>query len=171
MRKRKAQTNMIMLVILLLVFIGIILLLFSLSRTASQEDYMNLYAHNMLLSLMRTDTGYSGSGCKLISDAVFCAFTRGDVICGDEGLTCYELANQSIGGYMDAFSEISRNYRYLLEVTPVFCSRSEEGCRVLDFGDPDVAELERKWVANSAIQKSMAGKPYNIRIRLYVART
>ncbi|MCK4714711.1 MAG: hypothetical protein KAT35_03990, partial [Candidatus Aenigmarchaeota archaeon] len=79
--------------------------------------------------------------------------------------------NQSLAKYMDAFSEdISENYRYLLEVTPVFCSRNEEGCRVLDFGDSEVPDLERKWVANSAIQKSMAGKPHNIKIRLYVAR-
>jgi len=170
MRERKAQTNMIILVILLLVFIGIVLILFSLSRTVSQEDYMNLYTHNLMLSLMRTDTGYSGSDCKLISDSVFCAFTLGDRVCGNASKTCHEVANQSLAKYMEAFGEISENYRYLLEVTPVFCSRTEEGCRVLDFGDSDVADLERKWVANSAIQKSMAGKPYNIRIRLYVAR-
>ena len=170
MRERKAQTNMIMLVILLLVFIGIVLILFSLSRTVSQEDYMNLYTHNLMLSLMRTDTGYSGSDCKLISDAVFCAFNRVNYTCGSRGVTCHEVANQSLARYMDAFGEISKNYRYLLVVTPVFCSLGDEGCRHLDFGDSEVADLERKWVANSAIQKSMAGKPHNIKIRLYVAR-
>ena len=167
---RKAQTNMILLVILLLVFIGLAVMLFSLTKTVNQEDYLNLYAHNLMLSVMKTDTGYTDSDCKLTSDTIFCAFTLTDKPCGDSGLTCYELANKSLAEYIDAFSNISKNYRYLFEVTPVFCSRGEEGCRVMEFGDSDVLKVNKKWVANSAIQKSMAGKPYNIKVRLYMAR-
>jgi len=167
---RKAQTNMIMLVILLLVFIGVALMLLSLSKTVSQEDYLNLYAHNLLLSLMRTDTGYRDSDCRLVSDTVFCAFTLSDKPCGDSGMTCHEIARSSINHYLNSFGNISKNYRYLFEITPVFCSRGDEGCRVMEFGDPDVLDANKVWVANSAIQKSMAGKPYSIKVRLYMAR-
>jgi hypothetical protein len=167
---RKAQTNMIILVILLLVFIGIASILFSLSGKVSQEDYLSLYAHNLMLSVMRTDTGYTDSDCKTISDTMFCAFTLTNKPCGSSGLTCYEVANQSLTEYIKAFKTISKNYRYLFEVTPVFCSRGEEGCRHMEFGDKEVLNLGNKRTANSAIQKSMAGKPYNIKVRLYMAR-
>ncbi len=170
MNRSKGQTNMIMLVILMLVFIGIVIMLLSLSQTVSQEDYLNLYAHNLLLSVMRTDTGSSDADCKLISDAMFCAFTLSDKPCGSTGKTCYQLANESVDEYIQAFSGISENYRYLFEITPVFCSRGEEGCRHMEFGDSSVIDAGRKWVANSAIQKSMAGKPYSIKVRLYMAR-
>jgi hypothetical protein len=166
----KAQTNMILIVILVLVFLGIAVMLLSLSQTVSQEDYLNLYTHNLLLSMMRSDTGYNSYDCKLVSDAVFCAFTLTDKPCGG-GVTCHELAEQSITHYTDEFSQdISQNYRYLLEVTPSFCSRGDEGCRSMEFGDSGVLAAEDKWVANSAIQKSMSGTTYNIKVRLYMAR-
>ncbi len=167
----KAQTSIVLIVLLLIIFAALGIFLLSLARTVSQEDYMDLYANNLMLSIMKTDTGCSDSNCKLVSDTVACAFILSDWPCGDSGRTCLETANTSLSEYMSAFDLISRNYRYLFVVTSEFCSMTEEGCRVLTFGDTGLESYRgKKRVANYAIQKSMAGSQYNIKVRLYLAR-
>ena len=168
----KGQTSMILIVLLLIIFAVLAVFLMSMAKTVSQEDYMNLYVNNLLLSVMKTDTGYSDSNCKLISDTVACAFILSDWPCGDSGITCLEFANRSLSDYMGTFELISRNYRYLFVVTSEFCSLEEEGCRVLRFGDPELESYKggRVKVANYAIQKSMAGSQYNLKVTLKLAR-
>jgi hypothetical protein len=170
---RKAQTSMILIVLLVIIFAALAVFLMSLANTVSQEDYMNLYANNLLLSVMKTDTGYSDSNCKFISDTVACAFILSDWPCGDSGMTCLEFANKSLSDYMDAFELISSNYRYLFVVTSEFCTLEEEGCRVLRFGDPELESYRggRVKVANYAIQKSMAASQYNLKVTLRLARS
>jgi hypothetical protein len=167
---RKAQTNMILIVLLLIIFVATALFLLSLARTVSQEDYLDLYVNNLMLSLMKTDTGFSDSNCKLISDATACAFSPTTWPCG-EGLTCLDLANQSISEYMDAFEMISKNYRYLFIVTSDTCSRVEEGCRAIRFGDESLEDFRgTKKTAKYVIQKRISGTRMNLIVLLYVAR-
>jgi hypothetical protein len=167
----RGQTNMILIVILLIIFAALALFLLSLSRSVSQEDYMNMYVNNLLISIMKTDTGYSDSNCELISDATACALILSDWKCGDSGMTCLELTNKSLTEYISAFEMISKNYRYLLTVEPIGYVRREENLRILSFGDESLIDYRgKKRVANYAIQKSMAGSPYNLKARLYIAR-
>jgi hypothetical protein len=172
---RKAQTSMVLLVLLIIIFAAIGTFLLSLSRTVSQEEYMDLYVNNLMLSLMKTDTGYSDANCKLLSDTVACAFILPDWRCGGSGMTCLELANKSLGEYMGAFDLISRNYRYLFTVTThEFIARTGiehgEGMK-LSLGDPELEDYRgKKRVANYVVQKSLAGNQYNLKVRLYLAR-
>jgi hypothetical protein len=169
----KGQTSMILIVLLLVIFAALAVFLMSMVRTVSQDEYMNLYVNNLMLSIMRADTGYSDSNCKLISDTVFCAFTSSSWPCGDSGMTCLDFANRSLGDYMDTFELISKNYRYLFEITTYeYCFMDEEGCMMLRFGDESLKDYTggRIKTANYAIQKSMEGNPLNLKVRLYVAR-
>ena len=164
---------MILIVILIIIFAGMILFLFTLAETVEQEDYMELYVNNLALSVMKTDTGFSDSKCKLVSDAVACAFVESSWPCGDSGRTCFEIANQTIGDHVSSFETISKNYRYLVTVESVeFCSRVEGAeCRVMMFGDPGLEDFAgKKRTANYAIQKTLAGNNYNLKVRLYIAR-
>ncbi len=173
--RNKAQTSMVLMVILLIVFAAIAVFLFSLAKTVSQEDYMDTYVNNLMLSVMKTDTGYSDSNCKLMSDATACAFILPDWKCGDSGKGCLELTEERLTDYMDAFETISKNYRYLFVITSQgFITRTDieqgEGMR-LTFGDATLEDYRgKKRVANYAIQKSLAGNQYNLKVQLYIAR-
>jgi hypothetical protein len=174
-RPAKAQTNVLIIAILLIIFAALAIFLLSLASNVSQEDYMDSYVNNLLISVMRTDTGYGDSNCKLVSDLSACAFILPDWRCGDSGRTCLDLANSTISDYMDAFELISKNYRYLMIVTSQgFVSRTDmeqgEGMRLV-FGDASLEDYKGKKRATSyVIQKSLAGTPYNIKVQLYVAR-
>ena len=85
----KAQTNMILIILVIVVFGGLVLFLLSFARTVSQDEYMNLYAHNLLVSVLRTDTGYTDIDCKLTSDVIRCGFFSSDYRCGEQGPNCY----------------------------------------------------------------------------------
>ncbi len=73
-RGMKAQTSLMLIVVLILVFIGLAVFLLSFASTLDQQDYFNLYTNNMIITVMRSDTGYHDSKCRLVSDAVSCAF-------------------------------------------------------------------------------------------------
>ena len=90
--------------------------------------------------------------------------------CG-EGLTCLDLANQSLAEYMDAFELISKNYRYLFTVVSDTCSLAEEGCRVIRFGDESLEDYKgTKKTSKYIIQKRISGTRMNLIVRLYIAR-
>jgi hypothetical protein len=172
---RKAQTSIILLVLVVIIFAALVTFLLSFAQTVSQEKYLDLYVNNLMLSIMKTDTGYSDSNCKLMSDATACAFILPDWRCGGSGMTCLELANKSLSEYMDAFELISKNYRYLFTVTTYgFIVRTDieqgEGMQ-LRFGDSELEDYKgKKRVANYVIQKTLAGTQYNLRVKLYIAR-
>lgn len=174
-QSRKAQTSMILLVLILIIFAVLVVFLLSFAQTVSQEKYLDLYVNNLMLSIMKTDTGFSDSNCKLMSDATACAFILPDWRCGGSGMTCLELANKSLSEYMDAFELISKNYRYLFTVTTHgFIVRTdfeqEEGMELM-FGDPELENYQgKKRVANYVIQKTLAGNQYNLKVKLYIAR-
>jgi hypothetical protein len=165
---------MILLVLILIIFAALVVFLLSFAQTVSQEKYLDLYVNNLMLSIMKTDTGYSDSNCKLMSDATACAFILPDWRCGGSGMTCLELTNKSLSEYMDTFDLISKNYRYLFIVSTYgFIARSgtaDEGME-LQFGDPELKTFAgKKRVANYVIQKTLAGNQYNLQVKLYVAR-
>jgi hypothetical protein len=172
--KRKAQTNMIMVVLLMVIFAIVVVFLLSVAQQVEQEDYMSLYANNIVLSIMKTDTGYSDSNCKLMSDLTACAFILPDWICGDSGLTCKEMADQRLNLYMESLEGISQNYRYLFVVTTSdFISRNalDQGVnQQLLIGDEELLDShETKRTSVYAIQKSLGGSSYNIKVTLYLA--
>jgi hypothetical protein len=114
--RSKAQTTIIMLLIVIIIFGGIIAFLLSIARQVTQEEYLNMYVHNSLLAVLRSDTGQTGS-CKVTSDLLMCAFTENQV-CPGSAYTCLELAETIVPAYFNEFDLIRENYRYLFIIEP-----------------------------------------------------
>jgi hypothetical protein len=111
---RSGQSSMILILLVVMVFAGVAVFLLSFAQQLSQEDYMYAYTNNMWLALSRSDTGYSDMDCKLVSDALACAYYLGNPRCGGTGKTCLEVANGTLAYYLQRFSEEKGNLRYLL---------------------------------------------------------
>lgn len=155
--KFKAQASMILIIFVIFIILGIGTFLLSFTRTISQSEYLNLYSHNLLLSILRTDTGYEDVNCKLVADVIACRFFTPSRTCG-EGPTCGKLANDTINRYMNSFELISQNFRYLIIVKKA----PELGVAIpseppIYIGDEDL-ETERitKFTANERIQKVLS---------------
>jgi hypothetical protein len=169
MKTMKSQISIILIVLIIIIFIGVTLFLLSFAETISQREYMNLYVHNLLLSVMRTDTGYIGSDCKLVSDLIACAFFKPTFICGN--YTCLELANQTIYDYMSEFELIKKNYRYLFTVTAPGYVPELEGEQIkLEFGDPELKGRIEKITANYYIEKVFGTTQYILKAQLIIAK-
>ncbi len=169
----RGQTTMVLIFLVLLLFAGTAIFLLTFAKNISQTDYMNFYVHNLLLTLMRSDTGYGDPNCKLVSDALSCAFFSPEYVCsgGAESLSCLELANSTATGYIERFSVVKKSYRYLLIVEP-------QGFTVLgldgepfkiSIGDTGVAAgRQTKYTANEQMRKAMSSGVYNLNAKLII---
>lgn len=158
---------MILIVLLVIIFAGIAVFLFTLARTVSPEEYMNVYVHNLLLSIMRTDTGYTDASCKLVSDLLACAAITPAHLCDGWGLNCLDLANQTVTEYMDRFEAIRKNYRYLLIVGSGGLVPTETGKPLLEIGDKALATARvTKITASEVIQR----EGYILEVTMIIAR-
>ncbi len=130
---KKAQTTAVLLLLVMIIFIGLGIFLLSMAKSVSQQEYMLLYANNLLLSILRKDTGFMENECRSIADAIACIyFAHPNLRCGDNGPTCSELAGSEVGRLMSRFGEI-KGYKYLLSVKPVgFIPHSESG-EIMEF--------------------------------------
>ena len=177
-RLLKGQSSMIMIVMVILVFAGVAMFLLNFAQQISQEDYMNLYVHNMWLSVSRSDTGYSSTDCKLVSDALKCAYFLGNPRCGGTGSTCLEVANSTLSYYMEKFSNTKQNLRYFLKFDSYRRNQTTgkldshvtlTGAGIplrLKIGDESLEkERTRKWVVDENI---IMGE-YVLKARLFVA--
>ncbi len=169
---RKAQINIILVVLLIIIFGGLALFLLSFARTISQDEYMHMYAHNLLLSILRTDTGYTDIQCKLVSDVTRCGFFQTEYRCGKSGPNCLTIANESINEYISRFRDIRKNFRYLFTVEPVgFVARSSTGEPLkISIGDSTLKTAKiSKWAASEEIRKITATGEYRLRAQLIIA--
>jgi hypothetical protein len=170
---KKGLTSMILIVLLLAVFAGLAIFLLGFMQTVSQKDYLNLYTHNLLLSIMRTDTGYTDNNCKLVSDLVSCTFFFTDWVCGDSRRTCSDIANETITGYMEEFELIKKNFRYLFSVeTEGFVARNAAGePLVFEVGDKSLKTSKiEKFTANERVLKvTTAGQQFFLKVQMILA--
>jgi hypothetical protein len=167
----KGQTTMVLIMLVILLFAGTAIFLLTFAKSISQTDYMNLYVHSLLLTLMRSDTGYTDPNCKLFSDVLSCAFFSPEYVCSQNGPSCLELANRTATGYIERFSTIKKSYRYLLVVEP-------QGFNVLgpdgepfkiNIGDLGVAAgRQTKYTANEQMRKATSTGVYNLNARLII---
>lgn len=172
-KHQKAQTNMILIIIVIVIFGGLIVFLLGFAKTISQTEYMNLYTHNLLLSIMRIDTGYTDANCKLVSDTISCAFFAPNWRCGGDGPSCLSMANATVNSYISQFELIKKGFRYLLKVKPEgFVVRSPTGEPFeIEIGDMglDTEKIE-KFAASERIQKTTTTGQYNLRVQLFIAK-
>ncbi len=166
----KAQASIIMIVLVLIIFAGLALFLLSFAKTMSQEDYMSTYVNSLLLSIMRTDTGYLDSDCRLVSDAISCSFFSTGLVCRDSEITCDSLAYRKVEEYINR--TIKKGFRYFFSVTPEgFVARSSSGEPIkFEIGDSKLkSEKTEKWSANQRIMKATATGQYSLKVQLVIA--
>ena len=168
----KAQTSLILIVLLLVIMAGVAVFLLGFAQTVSQKDYFNLYTHNLLLSVMRTDTGFTDNNCKLVSDLISCTFFFTDWICGNSGRTCYEIANETVSDYISNFELIKKNFRYLFLVEPEGFTARGPNPLVFEVGDKGLkTEKIEKFTANERILRvTTTGQQYFLKVQLILAK-
>lgn len=167
---RQGQTTMIFIVLIIIIFLGMGVFLLSLAQTVSQSEYINLYTHNLLSSLVKTDTGYTDASCKTVADLLSCSFLSPTHICGTQD--CFSLSEQTVNSYMEQFAFIKEGFRYLLIVESVGFTALPQGVpHKVEIGDPSLKEEKiEKITANERIQKVVGGNPYLLNIRLIIAK-
>ncbi|MCK4497175.1 MAG: hypothetical protein KAU24_03210 [Candidatus Aenigmarchaeota archaeon] len=171
--KKKAQTSMILLVIVIIIFAALGIFLFSLAQTVSPKDYMNMYTHNLLLSILRADTGSHDPECKYVSDLISCSFFMPSTYqCSGLDMTCQELAQSRIDYYMSKYADLQKSFRYLLTVNPKgFLAKTPEGEALrIEFGDSSLKdEKVQKWSANELIQRVSGMTEYYLTVNLLIS--
>jgi hypothetical protein len=164
----RGQTTIVLIVLVLIIFAGIAIFLLGVAGTVSQVEYTNMYVHNTVLTVLRTNTGYQDTNCRLVSDLLGCAFFQPTYSCGG-GPNCRDLATATIEGYMERLEMIRKSYRYLFVVEPeAFIVRTEAGEPFkLMFGDEslEAARIE-KLTATQTIQRS----GHLLKVKLIVAK-
>lgn len=170
---RKAQSSMILLVLVIVIFAAVAVFLFSLAETVSPKQYMNMYTSNLLLSILRADTGSNDPECKYVSDLISCAyFQPSNYRCSGSTITCRELAESQIDFYMSKYAETQQSFRYLLTVSPKgFIARDPEGQAFkLEFGDLTLKEDDvQVWAANQLIQKVSGATEHYLTVNLLIS--
>jgi hypothetical protein len=159
---RKGQTTVVLIFLVLIIFAGLIVLLLSFATGIGSQEYMNLYTHNTLLSVMRTDTGFLNPNCRQISDTLACYFGAygAENMCGS-GQTCEQVANNRITEYLTTLEDVRQNYRYVFIVksgssdwTPLGPGGTPLELRIASTPEDSYLDEERveKLVANERIQ-------------------
>jgi hypothetical protein len=165
----KGQANMIMVLLVLIIFIGVIFVLLSLSESLVDDDYSDLYVNNLLLSILRTNTGYTDR-CETVSDTIACSFLTPRYRCGGSQTSCMDTANQTLDRYMGLIKENMRYYFVVKSADPGWVPLDESGALKLEFGEPEIYNNKRisKRVASTIIQKVQSGNEYNIEVSAYI---
>jgi|GEM_PF-1322107 len=161
--RSKAQTSVILIVLIIIIFGGLTVFLLTFAQTLGRPEYTRLYATNIILSVMRTDTGFTDSKCKLVSDAMTCAFFESDWKCGGNGPTCLDLVNETIREQVEGFELIQKSYRYLFIAAPIRLDPSSG--EYVDILNPRTGEPLRIKVGDLSLETARVNKivePYNM---------
>jgi len=166
---------MVLIIIVLAVFIAVVVILLGLAGTVSREEFTSIYTNNLLLSVMRTDTGYSDARCKTVSDLVFCAYFTPEWVCDGSSQPCLEKANQTVKKYMEIFGNETKSLKYLLTIKPAFVSRTEEGEQIsLDMGDLSLKKSKtdslKIYSYPLVVSKTIGQNQYTLKIQLIVSK-
>jgi len=163
---------MVLIVVVIMIFIGLVVFLLGVAQKISNEDYMEIYVNSLLVSVMRTDTGYSDSKCKLVSDLIFCAYFTPEWKCEPGVPECRELANRTVSNYMKTFANETKSLKYLFTVRPEFISRTESGeAFTLDMGDQSLKKTKSAVVYSQplVISKDVGYNHYTLKMQLIVS--
>lgn len=154
------QTSMLLIVLVIVIFmvIGVFLLISSIKPV--NNEYYNLYAHNLILSVLRRNTGYGGY-CDTISSTISCAYMTPYRNCG--GFECRNLSSQIVPELMERLIKPTMDYCMIIE--------PENGT----YGDQlmygprcdAIANKKSVWTANEKILQYGA----NLNIRVIIAET
>ncbi|MBI4021128.1 MAG: hypothetical protein HY369_02710 [Candidatus Aenigmarchaeota archaeon] len=166
---RNGQATLIMLVLIIVIFVGMVTFLLSLAESVSQSEYLNLYAHGLLASLLRTDTGSLDANCKTVGNLLSCSFLSPAYLCG--GQTCGSLAEATVNDSLSQFADIKEGFRYLLIVeSEGFSAVGPAGVERLEMGDPSLLDAPERIAATQHLSGVFGGQAYVLNARLLVSR-
>lgn len=160
----KGQTSAILIVLIILIFMGLAVFLIFSSMGDTHDEYQNLYVHNLLLSVLRRNTGYGGY-CETVSSTISCAYMTPQRSCGGE--PCRNLSMEIVPSLVDRV--IKQNYDYCMVVEPesnLNRSMTEESAGISYGNCESVRRKGERWVANEKILQHDA----DLNIRMFVAR-
>jgi hypothetical protein len=162
MTGKKAQTSMVLIVLMIVIFmaIGIFILLSSLKT--EYEDYYNLYAHNLLLSVLRRSTGERGD-CDTYGAAITCASTTDFRSCG--GTNCRNFSATIVPELINRIIKEDLDYCMIAEPENVTFAGGER----LLYGprcDVVLGKSER-WTANEKVLQD----EFNIDIQMIITKS
>ncbi len=155
---RKGQTSMIVIVLMIIIMMGMgVFLLFSSIREPATE-FNNYYAHNLLISVLRTHTGY-GPPCTTVSETVSSAYLHPGTTC--QGKPKTEVLEEIIPSLMGSVLRGSLEYYMVIEPE----SWDVSGGRRLEFGREWVDSAKNRWVANEKVLQYGS----NLRVKLVIS--
>ncbi|UCC92122.1 MAG: hypothetical protein JSV39_02585 [Candidatus Aenigmatarchaeota archaeon] len=162
MRKKSGQTSMILIVLIIIIFMSIGIFLLISSIKPEYDEYYNLYAHNLLLSVLRRNTGYGGH-CDTISSTVSCAHITSYREC--DGVTCRNLSGEIVPDLIRRV--IKPTFDYCMIIEPENWTVMG-GDRIVYGSRCDVVMSKgQRWTANEKILQYEA----NLNIKMIIAET
>jgi len=141
---RKGQMSMLVLVLGVLFFMMLAIFLFANSIKPKDVEYSNLYVHNLLLSSLRSTTGYNNP-CLTVSDTLSCAYLTPERYCSE--YQCSELASNVTRNAIEKV--IKPTFDYFLVVEPE--NWGITGGERIEVGNPAVEHARPKYTANEKI--------------------
>ena len=160
-RKLTGQTSMILIVLMIILFMGLGIFLLMSSIKPEFDEYHNLYAHSLLLSVLRRNTGYGGY-CDTISSTVSCAYMTSYRNCGE--VTCKNLSAEIMPELIGKV--IKETYDYCMIIEPE-TNQTYETEKIVYGPRCDVVRSKReRWVANEKILQHDA----NLNIQMIITR-
>lgn len=156
----KGQTSMILMVfvILIVMTLGVFFIIFTIETPGS--EYEHLFVHNLLLSVLRKDTGYR-SPCSTISETIGSVVMTRGMSCG--GKTNVEVLDETIKPAIETILRDKPKYDYFIRIRPE--NYDIAGGMTRSYGNSELLNRERKWVANEKILQYES----NIRVMLILA--
>ncbi|MCD6590854.1 MAG: hypothetical protein J7K72_02685 [Candidatus Aenigmarchaeota archaeon] len=152
------QTSMLVMVLAIIVIMALGVFLITSSIKPQSDEYNNLYVHNLLLSVLRANTGYR-QPCDTIASAISCASLTPDRSC--EGMSCYQFSARNIPAVIREV--IKPSFDYYMIVQPE--NWEIVGGERITYGNPDVAKKRSRWTANEKILQYES----NLQIQLIIA--
>ncbi len=151
----KGQTSMIAILLIVVLFMGILMFLFSSTEVLRNEDYVKNQGTLILTSLLRTDTGNPGAPdkCKTVADVIHCSIKTPSWTCGSSD--CGDLAEPLVDLYLKNIVDPKLDYYLTYEDVEIYSDKS-----ILNrTKGPGVNKVTQK------ISKSFAG---DVDVELYV---
>jgi len=171
-KRIKGQVTAVLLLLVIIIFIGLGVFLLSMAKYVSQTEYMQIYTNQLLLSLLRKDTGYEGE-CRTLADTITCIyFLHPGFRCGTTGPTCSELARTEIEKWLKKY-ELIKGYKYLFTVKPVgFIPHSQSGViTTFEFGDKTLENYKgNKIVTTQKLERTTASGQFILDVKLIIAK-
>ncbi|MBI4173942.1 MAG: hypothetical protein HY519_04445 [Candidatus Aenigmarchaeota archaeon] len=167
-RRWKGQMNMVLVVLALAIFLGLSFFFLSLLKPSQDSDYLNLYAHALLRTMLKSETGYLDPDCRSLEDLLACAYYQPAHVCAANGrlkeMACEQALAANIAQLTQKYDIVKGSYRYLLA--------AESGAVFFQAGDVslDKASSARIAADRTVSKISSDGRLLQATVRLYLAR-